>query len=218
MIIDSILGITQSPKAYQFWFIRALILLVILSPLLHLAHKSIPLIFLLLSAIMWFTDISGYHTLACSAVFFFYLGSLIAIKEIDLFCLDRFARYFYFTYLGLLILNQLFIHSQHLYKFNLLIGLLAVLSCTKHFHRSTPVKKILSHLAGSSFFLFAIHEPLLSYALQASQLIPLPTTGLSSLIRYFVIPTTVVILIVVLYELLNELTPRFLSIITGGRR
>jgi len=70
-----VLGITQLPIDYQFWYVRDLFLLVVISPLVWLAMKHARLVTLAVLAVLWSELLPG-APLAASArsLLFFSLG------------------------------------------------------------------------------------------------------------------------------------------------
>ena len=69
--INSIIGITRAPISYQFWFIRDLFVLVLISPLLRIVYVFSDLLFLMMIFICWICDFWPDYYLSVSAVLFF---------------------------------------------------------------------------------------------------------------------------------------------------
>jgi hypothetical protein len=106
--------------------------------------------------------------------------------------------------------------SDYLNRLGILLGMIAVLSLTKSFVHIAWIRASLLWASSGSFFVFAIHEPLLRILRKVSYTMIKPTSDLSVLTLYFVIPAVVVGLSLSIFILLKAVTPKFLRVITGG--
>ncbi len=77
------------PISVQFWFLRDLMILVMVAPLLFVFAKKMKLTFLLVLFFLWYFDIEfmpsveGWHLLSIETLFFFVLGGYLSKKNMD---------------------------------------------------------------------------------------------------------------------------------------
>ena len=217
---NAIFGITRSPISYQFWFIRDLMVLVMLAPLIYLIIQVVPKIFLVVVYGLWFSNIWPVYVPSVGALAFFYAGSYFASSGISLFSLDRYGFVVTLLYLFILVVDTLSkgaLYNSYVHLIGIIFGIVSVLYLTRILRRLDGTKKTLLFLSGCSFFVFAAHEPLLVFI---KRLI-FNRLGLNSdsmiIITYITIPIFVITTCVLLYYGMKHIAPRFLSIISGGR-
>jgi len=218
--LTAIFGIGRMPIAYQFWFIRDLMLLILLSPVINLANKhgSIPFIFLLL--VCWLLGVWPVYAPSDEATFFFCTGAVLGASGTGLFINDRYGVAVIAAYLPIVVADVLFIQEAfhpYLHRLGVVLGVVAALFLTKLILASRHLKSALLSLSAASFFVYATHEPLLTVARKVAYKIMAPQSSLLVLALYFVIPTLVITFLVVAYRILWGISPRIVSIVTGGR-
>ncbi len=218
--LSALLGLNRYPIAYHMWFIRDLMLLALLAPVMVVALRFAALPLLLVVYLCWLGD--SWPVLAPGAVgfLFFACGAFCAIKGKSLFALDRFGPLALLALLPIMLADS-FWHSAwfniYLHRTGLIIGVMATLYGTKWINRHQGVSQALITLGDASFFVYAAHEPLLGIVRAlAYQYVPLdgPYT---MLLLYLTIPMLVVAVLLLLHRLLATLCPRALYVITGGR-
>ena len=96
-------------------------------------------------------------------------------------------------------------------------GIVTALYLTKRgiAHRFT--KKTLLKLSSYSFFVFAVHEPILTALRKLVYKVVQPSSDASIMVLYFSIPTVILIFSVATYKLLDKSMPRALSLVSGGK-
>ena len=135
---NAIFGLNRTPVSYQFWFIRDLMVLVLLSPFLHALLKKIPLIFLGLFALLWYLEVEPIYIPSLLAIFFFSIGSFLAISEKDLFYFDRYGNTILFMYIIVFFYSLVFMNYEdhaYSYKTSIILGVATALYITKYVHR-----------------------------------------------------------------------------------
>jgi surface polysaccharide O-acyltransferase-like enzyme len=218
--LNALLGFTRYPIAYHMWFIRDLMLLVLLVPVICVVLRFAALPFFLVVYLCWVSD--SWPVLAPGAVgvLFFSLGAFAGIKKIGLFALDRFGPAALFASLPIMLADVLCFSTwfnPYLHRTGLIVEVMATLYLTKMVNRHQRLSTMISTLGTTSFFLYAAHEPLLGIMRTlAYQYVPLdgPYT---MLLLYLTIPVLVVVAITRIYRVLVSICPRTLTIITGGR-
>ncbi|MDD2199878.1 MAG: acyltransferase family protein, partial [Bacteroidales bacterium] len=76
-----------SPFAYQLWFLRNLIIIIILTPIIHFFSKKINLLFpAILILVGFYLKLNNHSILASifTSMFWFSIGSIISIHNVDL--------------------------------------------------------------------------------------------------------------------------------------
>lgn len=217
---DAVFGLTHMPIAYQFWFIRDLMLLVMLAPVIYCINRRLALPFGLLLFVCWLFRVWPVPLLSIEASLFFSAGCWLGSRQLSLFGLDRYAPYALPLYLGVLVADALLInHPVHAYlqKSGILLGVVVMLYATRYAARAPGLRDALLWLAGASFFVFAAHEPLLMLARKSAYKMVNPESPLAVLGLYFAIPLVLIGILLLAYRLLSASLPRFTGVITGGR-
>lgn len=210
------------PVCYQFWFLRDLIVTVIISPLVFLLIRYLKTAGILILGIMW---ISGFPAmpagLSSVALFFFALGGWYRISGHD-FATDtmNIRKWTGGLYLLVLIINTFLwfresaIHSC-MHKCGILIGMAAVVGwVTYGLERNRLHTNAV--LSGSSFFIYAYHG--MWIALLCKMWVKfLPVTTGTLLLGYVLLPMIILAIGIGAYVLLHCRFPRLISVVTGGR-
>ncbi len=217
-----------NPQNYPLWFLRDLILLTILSPLIFYFIKNLPRVYLFIIFTIWFfelitssIDISFYKP---EAVLFFSIGAygaLISDKLLSIKVSNKFFMYLIFLYFILLLPKALFFtiypnESQIfiitiIHKISILLGI-----ATLWFLLDKYKFTLLSPLTGFTFLFYVFHEPALTILKKGSFAI-FGKTPLNCLLSYFIIPIIILILLSFLGIILKKYFPKIGSIITGNR-
>lgn len=215
--ISAVFGINRLPASYQFWFIRDLMVLALLTPLIHLLLKKIPVVFLVALLALWFVSAGG---TASESAFFFILGAWASIGRHSLFSLDQQAKWMLPVYLAVVIANSAWPDTQaypYLHKIGILLGVPVFLLLTRAVSSTTSLKHALVALGSASFFVFAAHEPLLTVIRKILYKVLQPQHDGKILLIYFLSVAATVVICTGLFFLLNRLVPRFTRVIAGGR-
>jgi surface polysaccharide O-acyltransferase-like enzyme len=217
---NAIIGFTRIPIAYQFWFIRDLIILVLFAPMINVVIRFAPLSFLGLILFYWLIGAWPVSAPSSEALLFFSVGAYLGSTKKSLFYLDNFGLMIVSLYLAVVVIdtitiNQLF--NPYLHKIGIVLGVSSALFLTKHVSHNEKLKSLIMRLSGVSFFVYAVHEPLLTILKKVSYKMLLPESSFTVLFLYFLIPTITITFAVVAYRGLVRVAPKFVSIVTGGR-
>ena len=218
--LNAIVGFTGPPVAYQLWFIRDLMIVVLLVPFINLIIEYIPLPFLGGILALWIVDFWPVYLPSSTALLFFSIGAYMASEKKDIFCLDRFGRVItglYFVILTIDVATMTQSPIPRLYQVGVLFGVMTVLFLTKMISRNEPLTLWILRLNSSSFFVYATHEPLLTILRKISYKVFSPDSPIAILSLYFSLPVIIIVSMVVVYRLLNAISPRLLGVVTGGR-
>jgi hypothetical protein len=139
--------------------------MILLVPLIQFLLKFLPRFALLILFLCWFYPFWPWSIPCATACFFFYAGAFLAVMQRDIFIIDRIRTWIFLLYSVVLTANLLLMGSAfhgHIHRIGLLLGLASALYCTKFIMEMPKMKSFLLRAAGWSFFVFAVHEPLLT--------------------------------------------------------
>jgi len=218
--LRAVFGIGQMPIAYQFWFIRDLMVLAVLTPLVWLGVRYARWPVLAILAGCWVFDIWPLFAPSSEATLFFVAGAAIAVGRASLFYLDRWGAFIAAVYAVLLVADTLLTGSpvhHYLHKGEIVAGVAAVLFATGCVVLHPGLKRVLLGLSGAAFFVFAAHEPALTIVRKMTYKVLAPSSPLMLLALYLLLPTLVIAALLLVWILLARFAPRFVGIVTGSR-
>lgn len=220
--LNNLIGLNKSPISYQFWFIRDLMAMVIIAPVIALILKSkhISIVVFTLLFTLWFLNIWPIFVPSLAAFFFFYAGSYFSSNKFDLFSIDKNGKIISCLYLFILVIDTLTkeeVYNSYLHNLGILFGIAAALYFSKFALMHTTTKSFLLKLSSYSFFVFAVHEPTLTVLKKITYKLIAPTSELSITLIYLSIPIVIILTALVAYKLLSMVIPRTLNVVTGGR-
>ena len=222
--INLLLGIDRHPMAFQFWFVRDLMLMVALVPVFHLLHKTGAVVFCVILGGIWLADIWPENMLNViphpQTVFFFYLGSVIAVKKKTPFLLDKYGVFLIIIFLACAVIHAVYNDwdfRKYVDSLGIFAGFLSALYLTKFLYQFDKLRTLFVWLSGTNFFIFACHEPTLEIVQRLILTVWVPTSDTVRLLYFFALPMIYILAAIGLFVLLNRYLPRFTSLITGMR-
>jgi fucose 4-O-acetylase-like acetyltransferase len=218
--LNALLGLTRPPLAYQFWFIRDLIILVLLSPVIWLGLRTVPRLFVTGMFALWFLDAWPVDIPSVRGVAFFAAGAWMGCRGFSLFALDRYGVAFSAAYPLLLFADALTKgagFNPWLHDIGVLAGLPAMLFLSGKLLHVAWARKALLLASGSSFLVFAGHEPLLTDMRKILGMLFRPESDSMVLAVYFLLPVVVIAMICLAYIGLQRFAPSVLAVLVGGR-
>lgn len=219
-LANAVLGFSRPPEAYHFWFIRDLMILMLLSPVILFLLRHVALPFLGGLFLVWITAGWPIYAPDVVGVLFFSLGGYIAIKGESLFIFDRYGKWLALVYIPVLLADVIFYEASFnlcLHRCGIVVGLVVILYGSKLILASDRLKNALLWLSGSSFFVYAAHEPLLGIERTlAFQYFPL-NWPYTLLLIYLFVPLAVAVVLVAVHAVLSTYFPGVVKAITGGR-
>ena len=224
-IINLIFSINSlTPISYQFWYIKDLMIMVVLSPVIFFGIRHIPYIGLLIVFLPWFFGLEpGIIHVRYSALLFFYSGALLSVSfKYQLNRIDNHRGKIIFSYTLMALIEALLrtsgysLYNHQIHQAIIILGIPAFWGATGIFLNS-PANKILLNVARFSFFVFATHEPIMTIFRKIFYLFMPPRNSLQELAYYISLPGLTVVVTVLTAILLNKLSPKFFGIITGQR-
>ena len=214
-------GVTKAPFAYQFWFIRDLMVLVLVFPVIRLLLGSsvVGWIAIACLGIIWGGYVFETALPTIEALFFFSLGVFVRIRGATLFDLDRFGWVFLVLFLALLVPDMLIggAPQKHvLHRLTVLLGVASFLFVTS-IHSLNGFWVRMRTLSASAFFVFAAHEPLLTVVRKIYYKLVGPGAPHEVFLGYLFCPAFVILILVAIHRISKSAFPRALNIVVGAR-
>ena len=220
--VDTLVGITHYPLAYQFWFIRDLIVIALFALPLHwVLRRTGPVVPAVLLVWWLFNPLRlPFLTVpALEATTFFTIGAWLAMAARPLFPPVTWLRWLTPLYLAFLTCNvatRMTTGQTILYCVTILIGIVFVLALTSLVRPGSRLSRALVTLSLASFFVFAAHEPLMTLCRKLIYR-ALPASQATIFTAYALLPLALAAILVAVYFALRRIAPRFTAIISGGR-
>jgi surface polysaccharide O-acyltransferase-like enzyme len=220
--VSAVFGIAREPISYPFWFIRDLMALAMLTPLISFALRFVPRLTLGLLGLAWFTDSWPIAVPSIEACFYFTLGAKLRGNKQSLFEADQFglSSFTLFVFLAMTALAAGLYPipiAMYFHRIAIMIGVVVALALTRHFINESPKRDSLLALATSSFFVFAAQEPLLTIVRKGIIAATQPRAEALAIAMYIGLPIVVIALLMTIHRTLVRFTPRFAAVICGGR-
>lgn len=210
-----------NPKfAGQFWFVRDLILFTILSPSITLLAEKFPVAFLVSVSLFFVCGDLPFHRSAGEALFFYVAGIFWGIFDIPLFeKIDRISwceTLFLFA-LAFILHDQVPENSFLISNLNLSSCLLA-LKFSAVLCKSERAFRIASKLSGFSFWIYAVHMPILiTLVIKLWRKIFSQTNSIFCLAEYLGETFLTVAIGLLLGIALKRFCPKLFTLFSGGR-
>ena len=204
------------PFVYQFWFLRNLIVIVFISPILQLIAKKIPITFGLIIIVCF---INGLPFDFGSTLFFYMAGYYCSKYNISFFAIADKLRWYEYVFLivFITIVTKFYSESIQLCGLGTIITCLFFLKVSGVLINKIKLYELLSYLSGFSFFLYAIHTPFLETTLKKLSLKIIPLQGIFCFVQ-FIVPCVLVIIIGVgIGIILKKLCYPLFKVLNGGR-
>lgn len=207
---DYLFALTDSPYNYPLYFLRDMMVLVLLAPLFGWLLRKTPWIGLAAVFGIFYFNLDSHLVLRSTSAILFYIGGMAALYRWNLHAFDKYAK-----------LCVLLIALACLLPIALRIPDRAWLALALPF-LIWPATSLLPGRGRAlalkynrySFFVFVAHAPIMFFSwelvLRYARFIPFPI--------YFVLsPIVTVAFLIVVYELLNRHTPKTLDFSLGNR-
>lgn len=202
------------PILYQFWFLRDLIVMCIAAPLLYILIRYTREAFLLLLFILWYNSI-GFVVCPVS-IFFFSLGAYFSIFKHDM--IEKYSKcapMIYWFY-PLLVAHDLYTGEYYIHISSIIAGIIFFVSVIRTFIEKKFIK-VNKFLLGSTFFIYALHEPYMSLIRKVLFKALNLHNEIGMIALYFICPIIIVLALLGIYTIAIRICPKLIGIITGGR-
>jgi surface polysaccharide O-acyltransferase-like enzyme len=220
---DALLGFHYGPINYPLWFIRDLMILIILSPLIVLALTYSKRLILLVPLAWWLGMRPPFPIfVSIEALLFFSIGLMMSPYELVLKSNQKIIFSGLFIYLALAFLEAYFQTTTgpvfFLHKANILLGCVLIFYLASIIKKSGRIESILLTLAASSFFVYVAHESLLQVFRKLFYVAIKPNNDVVFLAIYFAAPAVAMALLVAVYFWIVPWLPGWLQKLSLGSR
>jgi fucose 4-O-acetylase-like acetyltransferase len=218
-------GTMSYPASYQFWFIRDLIVAVVLAPIIYFFCKKIRIYGIILLGSLWLAGLwfknLGMWGFSSSCIFFFTAGAYMGINKRNLIEDFRKIRNLSFVIYPLFALADLLTKqygfNAYVHKAGIIIGIIFCFNLISFLFEKGKLKPV-SFLSAASFFVFAVHDPFVLAPLRKiSFLLLRPENDLLITGLYFFNVIFAIIVALGWYYVMLRFVSKFCRIITGGR-
>ena len=213
---------STNPINYPLWYIRDLMVTILISPLIYIVIKSpFKSYYLLLLIILYITNFDiGIIGLNITGILFFSLGVFFAVGKFRLSNILRYSNHFLTSYLVIVAIEFFtkdFCNSPFVHRIGVLVGIVAVVTFVAK--RISMNSISLNNLCtNSSFFLFAFHALPLGLLLKIVMHFINTFNDITLVLVYLFSPIVIVLLGIIIFYILNKYFPRLTDIITGCRK
>lgn len=205
----------SSPIDGPLWYVRNLMIMVVISPIIAYMIKFTKWYLILIMTILWIIQIPPFNKGIGIAFYFFSLGGYLRMFDYHVENLQRYAKYLIIAYPIYVIYAFLMQSNSDSWDFQLgiLLGIGAIFSLTIHFIKcgsgNCKFTKILSE---TSFFIYCLHDLLLQFLKPFfSEILG---TGDTAYISLIVVDIT---LCLGFFYVLKRISPKVTSLLMGGR-
>lgn len=207
--LDAAFSLTALPVNYPLHFLRDLLVAMLLAPVLGLLLREYTLRGLVLVVTFFYFNLDQHLIMRTEIIIMFYLGGLLAVKEVDMHRLDGFAVHCV-AILVLFCCAILYFRVENLTPFRLAAPFL-IWPAAALFDQSRA-GAWLCRMSKYSFFLFLIHAPLtfLVFILYRRTM-PVPYE-----VFWLLSPVLVASISVFAYKLLSRFVPKVFNFAVGN--
>lgn len=215
-------GVSYGGPIYgPLWFIRDLIVLVILSPIFYYVIKKTKYLFILLISLLYIAGI-GLLTpgLGMQSILFFCIGAYYSINKKNLVCMKD-SHIYILLFIGIILLflditlrgNVI---NAYLHRMFIVIMTLILLPMVSKFVAKTNNKSLYPLLAESSFFVYVTHRFIITLPNKFWVLL-VPVNSFTASLALILIPIVVSLICFLIYLILKRISPKFAAFLIGGR-
>jgi len=213
------------PIDIPLWYIRDLMLMVIISPFIYWIIKRCNFFYIVVLGMTWvlksvFLPQGGYIVMLITALFFFSWGGFNSINEINFVKEMRKYRFMLLIYIPIAIMDTLTIftnYNTYIHGIGIILGIVSVINIAVY-RLERGNANVNSLLLNSTFFIFALHKLIIDDVAKIVFLVlHLPDSTGVMLSFYVFIPIIIIFICIGLYKLLHHFLPVVCSLLTGGR-
>lgn len=218
------------PVDGPLWYVRDLMVMVVVSPVIYWLIKRIRNWYVLLVGIVWYFSpfilpkdnyTLIYINMIVTAAFFFSIGAYFSIHKENFVMCFRKLKYVPLAYLIIAIADVMtkeMVFNSYIHKLGILLGIVSVVIMTSYLLEHKKIK-VNATLANSSFFIFALHYMIITnIGKVAFILLRVPDNNpFAMLTLYFGTVIVTITICLVFYVLLKRYMPRTCNLLTGGR-
>jgi len=220
-------NVLDHPISYYFpynpplWYIRDLIMMVFLSPIIYYFLKYAKLYGVIILGILFFTEIGiNKPGFSSDAFFFFSFGAYFSIHGKNLIVEIKKMKTIWLFFSIIFLIFSLF-HKLIFFKLFIIFGSITLINLAPYilkWDRISALNKFISSLSNTSFFIFVAHTViLLSISSKIMDFIFQSDMLFFQYLKYFMAPIVCVGFCVGLYYIANKIAPKMMIVLTGDR-
>lgn len=209
------------PIAFQFWFMRDLMVVMLCSPIIYVLVKFLRSFGVLILGLLWLLGF-GFNLPGFSMVAFFSFsaGTYFSVHgknfAVSFSSILQYSSVVYLIMVLLDLCTKGAPYNSHIHILGMIIGCVFAIGLAATCIGKGLWKENVS-LSSSTFFLYAYHGLPLALLEKLVVIICPPTSDLGIMVLYLGSATAICIIGILIYRLLCKYLPVFLSVITGGR-
>ncbi|MBQ7425711.1 MAG: acyltransferase [Prevotella sp.] len=208
------------PLLCPYWFIRNLMILCVISPIIYYGiKKSWYLVWLLLTA--WWISVP-HNAMIPSSLLFFSLGATFSIHRQNLLALlSRYSQLLLITW-GIATFLDILLHWLHIegafyfHRCSIVLNIFAMIWLAVRLTHG-KVSDRMAFLSQSSFWVFSVHYPFVVFLRKSTLYVFNSSTALTQIGMYGLFVVIVMVLSIVTYLVMYKTYPRFVRFATGNR-
>ena len=216
------------PVNMPLWFIRDLMVLVLLAYPIGLLLVKTRGWALLLLAVWWFPGHEKFFGFGADSLFYFFAGAWISLKNVDILGWLRKVREPSYVFAAVMLAVDTVITFRlwdqtgelgfrwipfNVFVISMMAAVLNIASSLVDRGRDTGLRR----LAGTTFFLYAAHWVFLPSLQQALLRALAPVSAVGGIVLFWAFLAGYIALLLSAWQLLRRFAPRVLSFMTGGR-
>lgn len=205
----------SSPIDGPLWYVRNLMIMVVISPIIAYMIKFTKWYLILIMTILWIIQIPPFNKGIGIAFYFFSLGGYLRVFDYHVENLQRYAKYLILAY-PIYVIYAFFMQSNSTcwdFQVGLILGIGAIFSLSMHFIKyGNGNGKFVQILSETSFFIYCLHDLLLQFLKPFfSEILG---TGDFAYISLIVVD---IALCLGFFYVLKRISPKVTSLLMGGR-
>jgi len=237
ILVSTILDPSVKPPDFPYpidtplWFVRDLMVMVLLSPFIFWMIKRAGRWVILLLGIVWafyqavfMVDGSwpdgGWSVLLSRAAFFYSWGAYYSINKISF--VDQMRKYKYapLLYIPVAIadtLTKIYDFNIYIHEIGILIGIVSVTVVVSYLLENNRIQ-VNETLSNCSFFVFALHLLIMcDIGKLIFTILHLSGSIYNLVFLYFFVPLLTICICIILYIIIRRYMPKLCNLLTGGR-
>lgn len=205
----------SSPIDGPLWYVRNLMIMVVISPIIAYMIKYTKYYLILIMTILWIIQIPPFNKGIGIAFYFFSLGGYLRISDYHVENLQRYTKYLIIAYPVYVVYALLMQSNSNCwdFQFGIILGIGAIFSLTMHFIKCGYGNgKFTRNLSETSFFIYCLHDLLLQFL--KTFFSEILGTGDFAYISLIVVD---IALCLGFFYVLKSISPKVTSLLMGGR-
>lgn len=214
------------PIVPQFWFLRNLMVVVVLTPVVYWLVKKVRWLFVVALALLWTANVWQFGIPGTMCLFWFSAGAYLGINKMGVYSVARKLRPIGWLYPLLAVADVATKEAGwnvYLHNVGIMSGVVLAWYAVGRLVERWPEVSVSPLLLASTFFVFAMHEP---YSGKVKAVFTDVLPGLSAnhavadvqMVAYYFLWVAVwVATLVSLFAIIRKVSPRIAAVLSGGR-